>query len=117
MPLRVLVCGGREFKNRSFLFAVLDKFHRNTPFDCVIHGAARGADRLAGEWAKQRSVQVVVFPADWKRHGNSAGPLRNLQMLKHGKPDCVIAFEGGAGTADMIAKAKRAGVPVQEPKP
>ena len=51
MPLRVLVCGGREFRNRSFLFDVLDKFHAATPFDLLIHGGARGADRLAGDWA------------------------------------------------------------------
>jgi hypothetical protein len=115
MSLRVLVCGGREFKNRSFLFATLDKFHADTPFDCVIHGAARGADTLAGDWAKERGVQLVVFPADWKRHGRIAGPLRNRQMLIHGKPDVVIAFAGGTGTADMIAQARRARVPVEEP--
>ena len=33
-------------------------------------------------------------------------------MLDEGKPDLVVAFPGGRGTADMIRKAEGAGVPV-----
>jgi predicted Rossmann-fold nucleotide-binding protein len=36
-------------------------------------------------------------------------------MLSEGKPDLVIAFPGGRGTADMIRQAKEAGVPVRQP--
>ena len=43
------------------------------------------------------------FPADWARHGNSAGPIRNGQMLAAGKPELVVAFPGG-GTADIVAR-------------
>ena len=35
-------------------------------------------------------------------------------MLDEGKPDLVIAFPGGRGTADMVRKANRAGVKVVE---
>jgi predicted Rossmann-fold nucleotide-binding protein len=37
-------------------------------------------------------------------------------MLTKGKPDIVIAFPGGSGTADMICQARKAGVPVEEIK-
>jgi acyl-CoA synthetase (NDP forming) len=57
---------------------------------------------------------VTSFPANWKKHGKSAGPIRNQLMLDVGKPDLVIAFPGGSGTADMIRRARKAGVPVKE---
>lgn len=44
----------------------------------------------------------------------SAGPKRNQRMLDKGKPDLVLAFPGGDGTADMVRKAKSAGVPIIE---
>jgi hypothetical protein len=33
-------------------------------------------------------------------------------MLAEGRPDFVVAFEGGNGTADMIRQARAAGVEV-----
>jgi len=38
-------------------------------------------------------------------------------MLAEGEPDAVLAFPGGRGTADMVRRAKRAGVPVWEWRP
>jgi hypothetical protein len=58
-------------------------------------------------------VREAAFPADWKRHGKSAGPLRNQEMLD-AAPDLVIAFPGGRGTADMVRRAKSVNVKVIE---
>lgn len=115
--MRVLVCGGCKFADMPFLFSVLDGLNAEHPFTLVIEGGARGADSLARLWAKARRVKLEEFPADWRRHGKMAGPLRNTQMLKEGKPDLVVAFPGGVGTFDMVDKALRAGVRVIEPKP
>jgi hypothetical protein len=52
----------------------------------------RGADTLAGIIAEQIGLQVEVYPADWNRHGQAAGPIRNQQMLDQGRPDIVLAF-------------------------
>ena len=38
--------------------------------------------------------------------------MRNARMLAEGKPDLVVAFPGGRGTADMVAQARKAGVRV-----
>lgn len=110
--MRVIVCGGRDFKYETTLCAALDRFHASTPISLLIHGGASGADKLAGFWAKRSGVPVKVFPPDWLQHGPSAGPRRNRQMLDEGKPDCVIAFPGGKGTADMCRRAEAAGVTV-----
>lgn len=77
----------------------------------MIHGDASGADRLSGEWAASKGIQVEARPADWSKHGRAAGPIRNSQMLDE-KPELVIAFPGGQGTADMVRKAKQTGLEV-----
>lgn len=108
--MRILVCGGRDFGDRDFLFGTLDRLHRERGFTVLIEGVARGADQLAVEWADARAIEHLRFPADWERHRRRAGPLRNKQMLDEGKPDLVVAFPGGTGTANMIGQAQAAGV-------
>jgi hypothetical protein len=80
----------------------------------LIAGGARGADTLAEEWAKAQGIQCEVYMADWEGLGRKAGPIRNQQMLDEGKPDLVIAFPGGRGTADMVRRAREAGVETVE---
>lgn len=115
----VLVCGGRDYTNRQRAFAVLDKLALRVEILAVRHGAARGADALADEWARSRGYVVQPYPADWDRHGKAAGPIRNREMLAACDPAvpslrvvCVVAFPGGSGTADMIRQSKAAGLPV-----
>lgn len=111
--MRVLVCGGRHFKNRALLELTLDRVHARRPFSHIIHGGAEGADLMAGEWALDNRVPFEVFEAHWNTyHGNRAGNVRNARMLRNGKPDLVIAFEGGSGTQDMICKSLTAGIAV-----
>ena len=107
--MRVLVCGGRDYSDKDRVFQVLDDIGAKF----VIHGNARGADTLAHEWAMTRRKHGIACPAQWARDGKRAGPLRNQRMLGH-QPDLVLAFPGGRGTADMVARARRAGVPVME---
>ena len=99
-------------------FSVLDHYHAESGgFSVIIHGAARGADSLAGEWAMSRGVTVMAFPADWDAHGRSAGHIRNAQMIAEGKPTVVVAFPGGRGTANMVRQARLSHIPVLQVSP
>jgi YspA, cpYpsA-related SLOG family len=109
--MRVLVTGGRDFSNRELLFEILDRLHAAHTFTVLIHGDANGADRLAGEWGVARGVTVEAHPADWKKHGRAAGPIRNQKMLEENL-DLVVAFPGGRGTADMVRKARKTEIDV-----
>jgi YspA, cpYpsA-related SLOG family len=109
--LRVVVTGGRDFDGRVTVFEALDQVHESTPIVLLIHGAAAGADALASEWAESRGVPAEAYPADWSQYGRAAGPVRNAHMLAR-RPDLLIAFPGGRGTADMVRRAKAAGVAV-----
>ena len=47
--------------------------------------------------------------------GRSAGPIRNQAMLDEGRPDLVVAFPGHHGTADIVRRARAAGIKVRQP--
>jgi len=111
--VRVLVCGGRDYTDSTFVTFVLEAIHAKKAITLVIHGCASGADTFAEQWASQKDgCTAYGVPADWKKHGSRAGPVRNRLMLEYGKPELVIAFEGGAGTRDMTSAATAAGVRV-----
>lgn len=115
--LRVLVCGSRTYPHKHYLEAMLDAIHEFEGISVVIEGEAEGADSLAREWAEERNITVEKYPADWKRHGRSAGPIRNKIMLQQGRPDLVVAFtdkplHSSRGTANMVRISEEAGVPV-----
>lgn len=113
--MRVLVCGSRHFNDYSRLAQELETLVR-PEWSLIIHGAAKGADTLAGLWAKAHKIPVQVFPADWATYGKRAGPIRNHQMLREGKPELVVAFiaPDSRGTRSMCNIARQAGVPVKE---
>jgi hypothetical protein len=115
MRMRVLICGGRDFRDGAMLSDALVPYRGKAKV--VIHGDATGADRLADKWGKIWGALVLPFPADWTTHGRAAGPIRNQQMIDEGKPDIVIAFPGGRGTADMVRRAEKAGIEVIRPVP
>ena len=113
-PNRVLVCGSRLWADRVAVARRLAQLPRDT---VIIHGGARGADTIAGYTARAFDLTVEEYPADWKRNGKAAGPIRNQRMLTEGRPSIVIAFHEdprlGRGTADMVRRAKAAGLPIE----
>lgn len=113
--MRVLVCGGRRYGDFVRVSIALDALRAATVIDVIIEGGATGADTLAHAWAKATGIRIESFPADWDLHGKAAGHIRNRKMLDHGRPDYVVAFPGGPGTADMVRQATREGLPVWRP--
>jgi hypothetical protein len=112
--MRVLVCGGRDYMDWGEVYDRLDAFSDERPISLLFEGGAKGTDCWARSWAENRKVPVQTYLADWPLHGLSAGPIRNRRMLDEGKPDVVIAFPGGRGTANMVLQARAAGVEVIE---
>jgi len=111
--MKVIVCGGRDFRSPAQVWRELDRLHAELGFTELMQGGARGVDTFAKEWARTKpEITRWVCNADWKTYGRSAGAIRNSKMLLW-KPDLVIAFPGGIGTKDMTHKAEAAGVPVR----
>lgn len=133
MAERVLICGDRNWgiiksshfsqmqmhanKYLSIVIEELSKVQQEKGVEVVIEGEAQGADSMGRVAAERLGIEVLKFPADWKKYGRSAGPIRNRQMLKEGKPTLVLAFHGfienSKGTKDMVEVARAAGIPAQ----
>ena len=123
--LRVAVTGGRKYSDAARVAWALNELG---PIEVLIEGGATGADRLASNWAIDRGYPVATYKAAWRdlthpkakiryrQNGNpydaAAGFRRNQQMIDEGRPDVLVAFPGGNGTADMVDRARKAGVHV-----
>ena len=110
--MRVLVCGSRNWTD----YAVIERrMEALPPWTVIIEGEARGVDKAARQIAKHLGLEVVPFSAKWEKYGKAAGRIRNQQMLDEGKPDMVLAFlmSDSVGTKDMIARARKAEIPVE----
>lgn len=132
--MRVLVFGGRDYKDKKKEHRILSRISRETPISLIIEGGATGADRYARIWAQTRHIGLSTYEANWldmqaeivtprknkfgEWYNAAAGNLRNVKMLKESKPDMAVEFPGGPGTADMhrlvqkeIERRKAKGLP------
>ena len=110
----IQVTGGREYLDRRHILDVLWGYgHGHT----LRHGAARGADTLCGEAAKELGWTVEPYPVlqeEYDRHGKAGPRVRNGRMAAlQPPPDIVLAFPGGNGTADMVERCRRKGFAVR----
>lgn len=106
--IRFAVVGGRDFSDFEKMCRELDRYR--SVVSTVVSGGARGADTLAERWAKSRGVPTEVYPADWERHGKSAGFIRNKLIVDNA--DAVLAFWDGQSrgtkmTIDLAVKLKK----------
>jgi hypothetical protein len=104
----VLITGSRAWVREETVHQALDAVIRVWGTDVIIvHGTARGADTLAGDYAKLKGLTVEEHPADWDKHGKRAGYVRNAEMIAL-DADVVIAFiiddsPGASMTAKLAA--------------
>jgi len=112
--MKILICGDRKWTDEQKIIDVLFPYVFKNP--TIIHGAAKGADTIGGRIAKVYNLRVNPYRSDWSKHGKSAGPIRNRDMLKL-NPDVVLAFHNNLdeskGTKDMISIAREAGIEVK----
>lgn len=115
--MKVLVTGDREWSSPERVHAVLSMLPEKT---IIVHGDCRGADITAAMIGDAMGHVTRAYPALWDKHGRSAGPIRNRQMLSeenlsHEPIDLVIAFHDdllkSRGTRDMVTAAQKAGIP------
>ena len=113
---KVIIAGSRSFNNYALLARACDKVlseKRKTHKIVVFCGEAKGADTLGKVYAQKQGFSVASFPANWTKHGKSAGIIRNAEMQEDA--DALIAFWDGKspGTENMIGIMRKAGKPVQ----
>lgn len=76
----------------------------------LIHGGARGGDRMAEEVARYMNWMIWVEKAEWGKYGQYAGFKRNEVMVSY-NVDAVIGFPWGEarGTRHCLDHARKLG--------
>jgi hypothetical protein len=113
--VRVIVCGSRRWHDRQAIQERLyDLTVTHAPnYPLIVHGGARGADRLADEEAGKAGLRTEAHPADWSL-GKRAGLIRNEQMARLGADLCIAFWDGrSTGTQHMVDTAERFGIPTE----
>ena len=114
---RLLVTGSRDWADKNAieigLRTVWNSWDNDTDAVLIVGRCPTGADKIAEDIWVSWGLTVEPYPADWKRYGRGAGPIRNKQML-NADPDVCLAFmnQGSSGTANMAKLAQKAGLPV-----
>lgn len=109
--MKVIVAGTRDLKDRTPVFVAIDSSPWKHLITEIVSGCAQGVDTFGEEYATIKGLPVARFPADWKAHGRSAGPIRNKQMADYA--DALVAVWDGRsrGTKNMIDGMKSLGKP------
>lgn len=103
--MKITITGSRNWTNTDLLIETLERYTITE----LIHGGATGADQLAANWAKEKSIKITERKPDYDTHKSTATHVRNSEMVQ--MADGVIAFWDGEskGTASTIEKARKAG--------
>lgn len=110
--MRVIIAGSRTIGDETY--PVLEELLAGAGIAVseVVSGCAPGVDRLGERWAKAHRVPVARFPADWRRHGRSAGFRRNAEMSGYGEALVALWDGQSSGTRHMIGLMARKGAPM-----
>lgn len=112
--MKVIIAGSRNFINYQKLKKECDEFLQNQKNIEIVSGNHyKGADKLGIQYAIQKGLNLIKFPAEWNKFGKAAGPKRNKEMAI--AADALIAFWDGKsrGTKNMIELAKQKGLKVK----
>lgn len=80
----------------------------------VVSGGCRGIDREGVSVAGLHDIPISVFPADWKKHGRAAGPIRNKEMACYADSLILIWDGKSRGSNSMRNIAIGKGLTVKE---
>jgi len=113
--MRIAIVGSRKWSYKlnqleDAIQHLIDAIQSADPDAIVVSGGAVGADTVAEQTARAAGLGVLIFPAQWDRHGKSAGFIRNRRIVEHA--DRVVAYwngtsRGAKNTIDLAVKAKK----------
>lgn len=111
--VRLVVCGGKRFKDLRLLERALDAAHAKRLITTLITGGLPGAEEMAHYWAVRTGIErIITIPAKPDLLGRRSLVMRNHEIVNQLDPEGVVAFAGGGETEHMVEIAKDKGLPV-----
>ena len=105
---KIAVIGSRTFTDYDVLKKALDQY----PAFILVSGGAKGADKLAEQYADEKGYEKIILKPDWKKYGKGAGLKRNQEIIN--LADEVVSFwnKMSEGTGHSLELARKKGMPV-----
>jgi len=104
--IKLAVLGSRIFSDYELLYQELNKFKEIKEIDEIVTGGAVGADLLAICYAGNNDITYKVIKPNWKKHGKSAGYVRNREIWEYVDGGIIFWDGKSKGTAHSIKLAK-----------
>lgn len=101
--MKTIIAGSRDIHEYGILLRAIQCIHWKPTV--IVSGHAKGVDTLGEQYAEENNIPLEIYPADWKTHGKSAGPIRNIEMAKNSEALLAIWNEKSRGTKHMINTA------------
>lgn len=105
--MKVIIAGSRELDECTEIFEFIkyatEGFITITEVVC---GMASGVDTCGMYYAMDNHIPVKYFPADWKKHGKSAGPIRNQAMADYADAAIFIINNESKGSMHCLSRTK-----------
>lgn len=114
--MKVIIAGSRDLEVKMGDISTAERLS-GFKIVVVVNGCCpAGVDAAARGWAMSEAERLELFPADWKKHGRAAGPIRNRQMAEYADALIAIYRKGKLtpGTRSMISEARKRGLKIYE---
>lgn len=97
--MKCIIAGGRDFVPSKNDYKIVRHLVKDFNITEIVSGGAKGADAFGEEMADLLDIKLKIFPANWDKYGERAGPLRNREMASY--TDYGMLFKGNSGTDNM----------------
>ena len=103
--MKTIIAGSRDITDYDIVVQAINNCGWN--ISEVVCGMAKGVDTLGKEYAQKHNLPIHYFPADWNKHGKTAGIIRNRQMAENSEALIAVWDGESRGTKNMIDTAKK----------
>jgi hypothetical protein len=113
----VIIYGDKDFNNYDLLeekckYYLGDKVKKKIPIT-IIAGNSDGFDELVRKFAEKYSIDLELYPLDWKTYGKTASLQQCNSMLNRGHALICFGCEARA-CVEMMKEAKLRQIPVKK---
>lgn len=112
----VLVIGGPDFADNTFITGILDRVHERFRISALISERLGPTGLLASRWAQANGIaEHAPFEVEADPYSRSLSLARRTAALLATKPDLVVVFPGDDETAHVRSALEKARLPVFSP--
>lgn len=118
--MKLIIAGSRHLKIEYHeIISFLEHFQLDIyDIDQIVSGGAEGVDKsgetVANIYISNKSDHLKIFPAEWEKYGNRAGPIRNYKMAAYADALFLIWDGKSSGSQHMKNAMRVLNKPVYE---